>query len=63
MTRFDIKKTGSQNAGAVRSRMAVSSHPQPALGLGLGWWSVRQSFVVRGSAASDGGSYNEKRQR
>ena len=33
------------------------------MALGLGWWSVQQSFVERRSAASDGGSYNNKKDR
>jgi hypothetical protein len=33
------------------------------MGLGLGWWSVKQSLVERRSAARDGGSYNKKKER
>jgi hypothetical protein len=40
-----------------------SSLPEGKMGLGLGWWSVRQSFVERRSAARDGGRYNKKKER
>jgi hypothetical protein len=40
-----------------------SSLPEGKMGLGLGWWSVKQSLVERRSAARDGGSYNKKKER
>jgi len=39
-----------------------SSLPEGKMGLGLGWWSVKQSLVERKSAARDGGSYNKKKE-
>jgi hypothetical protein len=40
-----------------------SSLPEGKMGLGLGWWSVKQSLGERRSAARDGGGYNKKKER
>ena len=69
MTRLSSKETaeivGQVVAAAtlpVRSRLAerLPYNQKEEMALGIGWWSVQQSFVERRSAASDGGSYNNK---
>jgi hypothetical protein len=57
MRRLDF--TNRKPSPAVRP----SSLPEGKMGLGLGWWSVKQSLVERRSAARDGGSYNKKKER
>ena len=63
MTRLAPKKTELSLAASVRAGLAVSSLPEGEMKLGFGWWSVQRSFVERRSAARDGGSYNNKKER
>jgi len=63
MMRLAPKKTESSLAAPVPAGLAVSSLPEGEMKLGLGWWSVQRSFVERRSAARDGGSYNNKKDR
>ena len=60
-----VEIAGQAHRLPVRGRQAerLPDNQKGEMALGLGWWSVQQSFVERRSAASDGGSYNNKKDR
>ena len=60
-----IEIVGQAHHLPVRGRQAerLPYNQKGEMALGLCWWSVQQSFVERRSAASDGGSYNNKKDR
>ena len=64
-SREKVEIVGQAHRLPVRGRRAerLPYDQKEELALGLGWWSVQQSFVERRSAASDGGSYNNKKDR
>jgi len=61
-SRETVEIVGQAHRLPVRGRQAerLPYHQKGEMALGLGWWSVQQSFVERRSTASDGGSYNKK---
>ena len=64
-SRETVEIVGQAHRLPVRGRQAerLPYHQKGEMALGLGWWSVQQSFVERRFAASDGGSYNNKKDR
>jgi len=64
-SRETVEIVGQAHRLPVRGRQAerLPCNQKGEMALGLGWWSVQQSFVERRSAASDGGNYNNQKDR
>ena len=64
-SRMTAEIVGQAHRLPVRGRQAerLPYNQKEEIALGLDWWSVQRSFVERRSAARDGGSYNNKKDR